>query len=296
MNRNEIELSREIQVRVLDVSMPIRRSMVRNDLRLIAKIAQTQHNGSLAGRNGENIGEMLGLKLNSWKRIIEEGDSEHNLWSDNQLTEKGRQCAEDGVVLDHEDGPHRLWVIDAPEPIGLRIIHIEAWADIDVNIHELGKEHKDQLVKKIRNESLEHTSVIDTGNRCRFKPPNWWSRLIKRDPIVQEHPNLETTVDLLCSWGPGDVSSIFSTRGKLAGITDKHQAFEGLLDVQMSPTADQMTGIVASALSSVVSGGQEWDPVSKVLKLTNSISDEAIERMRMDISLGQIEDGRIGIG
>ena len=70
---------------------------------------------------------MLGMKPNSWKRIIQEGDVEHN-WSDLHLTDKGRHCAENGIVLDHEDGPHRLWVIDAPEPIGMRIIHIEAWA------------------------------------------------------------------------------------------------------------------------------------------------------------------------
>ena len=291
----KLELSREIKVRVLDVSMPIRRSMVRNDLRLIAKIANTEHNGSLAGRDGENIREMLGLKPNSWKRVIEEGEGEHNLWSDRQLTEKGRQCAQDGVVLDHEDGPHRLWVIDAPEPIGLKIIHIEAWADIDVKTNELGKEHQDKFVKRIRNEGLEHTSVIDSGNRCRFKPPGWWTRWIKRDPIVQEHPNLATSVDLLCSWAPGDASSTFSARGKLAGIIDKHQAFEGPLDVEISPSADQMAGIVASALSSKVSGGQEWEPESKVLKTdVNSIDDEAMERMRMDIDLGQINDGRIG--
>ena len=291
----KLELSRKIQVRVLDVSMPIRRSMVRNDLRLIAKIAETEHNGSLAGRNGENIRDMLGMKPNSWKRIIEEGDREHNLWSDLQLTEKGRQCAKNGIVLDHEDGPHRLWVIDAPEPIGMKIIHIEAWADIDVRQNELGQEHRHKFVRRIRNEALEHISVIDSGNRCRFKPPGWWARWVQRDPIVQEHQNLSTSVDLLCSWAPGDASSIFSARGKLAGITDKHQAFEGPLDVEMSPNADQMAGIVASALSSKISGGQEWDEGSKALKTdVNSINSEAIERMRMDMNLGKIEDGRIG--
>jgi len=269
--------------------------MVRNDLRLIAKIAETEHNGSLAGRDGESIRDMLGMKPNSWKRVIDEGDGEHNLWSDRQLTEKGRRCARDGVVLDHEDGPHRLWVIDAPEPIGMKIIHIEAWADIDVKQNELGEEHRDRFVKRIRNEGFEHTSVIDSGNRCRFKPPAWWVRWIQRDPAVQEHPNLCTSVDLLCSWAPGDASSTFSARGKLAGITDKHQAFEGPLDVEMSPTADQMAGIVTSALSSKISGGQEWDEASKALKTdVNSIHREAIERMKMDMDLGQIDDGRIG--
>ena len=176
----KLELSRKIQVRVLDVSMPIRRSMVRNDLRLIAKIAETEYNGSLAGRNGENIREILGMKPNSWKRIIEEGDREHTLWSNHQLTHKGRQCAKNGIVLDHEDGPHRLWVIDAPEPIGMKIIHIEAWADINVRQNELGQEHRDKFVRRIRNEGLEHVSVIDSRNRCRFKPPGWWVRWVKR--------------------------------------------------------------------------------------------------------------------
>ena len=291
----KLELSRKILVRVLDVSMPIRRSTVRNDLRLIAKIAKTEHNGSLAGRNGEEVREMLGMKPNSWKRIIQEGDTEHNLWSDLHLTDKGRQCAENGIVLDHEDGPHRLWVIDAPEPIGMRIIHIESWAEIDVKHSELGQEHHDKFVRRIRNEGLVHKSVIDSGNRCRFKPPSWWARWVQRDPIVQEHPSLSTTIDLLCSWSPGEAESTFSARGKLAGMTDKQQAFDGPMDVDMSPTADQMAAIVSTALSRKISGGQEWDENSKSLKTdVNSIDAEAIERMRMDMDLGQISHGRIG--
>ena len=61
----KLELSRKIRVHVLDVSMPILRSAVRNDLRLIAKIAMTEHEGSLAGRSGEVIRDMLGIKINS---------------------------------------------------------------------------------------------------------------------------------------------------------------------------------------------------------------------------------------
>ena len=62
------------------------------------------------------------MKPNTWQRIINEGERARNLWQDGQLTEKGKQCSKDGIVLDHEDGPHRLWVIDEQNPIGLRII------------------------------------------------------------------------------------------------------------------------------------------------------------------------------
>lgn len=291
----KLELIEKIQVHVLDVSMPILRSTVRNDLRLIAKITQTEYDGSLAGRNGENIREMLGMKPNSWRRVIEEGERAHRLWTDNKLTESGLKCAKDGVVLDHEDGPHRLWVIDAPEPIGMRVIHIEAWANINTNHNELGEEHTSKYIKRIRNESLEHASVIDSSNRCRLRPPSWWSRWMKRDPLVQEHPNLSTNIDLLCEWKPGDKFSTFAARGKLAGITNKHQSFEGQLDVEKSPSADQMEAIVASALSSQLSGGQEWDDITKTLKTDiKSIDEKSIERMRIDMPLGQIDDGRIG--
>ena len=183
------------------------------------------------------------------KRVIDEGDKAHNLWRDGQLTSRGRKCAEDGVVLDHEDGPHRLWVIDAPEPIGMKIIHIEAWADIAVKIGQLGKEHKGRFVSRIRNEGYEHASIIDAGNRCRFKPPSWWVRWIKRDPVVQEHPNLSTEIELLCTWEAGDSVSGFSARGKLAGLDDKHVAFEGVLDVDKSPAAEQMAAIVSQPLN-----------------------------------------------
>lgn len=291
----KLELSRKIPVHVLDVSMPILRSAVRNDLRLIAKIAMTEHEGNLAGRSGEVIRDMLGMKVNSWKRVVEEGERAHNLWRDGQLTSRGRKCAEDGVVLDHEDGPHRLWVIEAPEPIGMKIIHIEAWADIAVKIGQLGKEHKGRFVSRIRNEGYEHASIIDAGNRCRFKPPSWWVRWIKRDPVVQEHPNLSTEIELLCTWEAGDSVSGFSARGKLAGLDDKHVAFEGVLDVDKSPIAEQMAAIVSSALSTKLSGGQTWDDASKsLLTDVSSINRDAIERMKMDIQLGRVEDSRIG--
>ena len=291
----KLELSRKIPVHVLDVSMPILRSAVRNDLRLIAKIAMTEHEGNLAGRSGEVIRDMLGMKINSWKRVVEEGERAHNLWRDGQLTSRGRKCAEDGVVLDHEDGPHRLWVIEAPEPIGMKIIHIEAWADIAVKIGQLGKEHKGRFVSRIRNEGYEHASIIDAGNRCRFKPPSWWVRWIKRDPVVQEHPNLSTEIELLCTWEAGDSVSGFSARGKLAGLDDKHVAFEGVLDVDKSPAAEQMAAIVSSTLSTKLSGGQTWDDASKsLLTDVSSINRDAIERMKMDIQLGRVEDSRIG--
>ncbi len=291
----KLELSRKIPVHVLDVSMPILRSAVRNDLRLIAKIAMTEHEGNLAGRSGEVIRDMLGMKVNSWKRVVEEGERAHNLWRDGQLTSRGRKCAEDGVVLDHEDGPHRLWVIEAPEPIGMKIIHIEAWADIAVKIGQLGEEHKGRFVSRIRNEGYEHASIIDAGNRCRFKPPSWWVRWIKRDPVVQQHPNLSTEIELLCTWEAGDSASGFSARGKLAGLDDKHVAFEGVLDVDKSPAAEQMAAIVSSTLSTKLSGGQTWDDTSKsLLTDVSSINRDAIERMKMDIQLGRVEDSRIG--
>ena len=291
----KLELMEKIQVHVLDVSMPILRSAVRNDLRLIAKITQTEHDGSLAGRNGESIREMLGMKPNSWRRVIEEGESAHRLWADNRLTDRGRKCAKDGIVLDHEDGPHRLWVIDAPEPIGMKVIHIEAWANISTDHNELGEEHTSNYIKRIRNESLEHASVIDPSNRCRLRPPSWWQRWMKRDPLVQEHLNLSTEIDLLCEWKPGGQFSTFAARGNLAGITNKPQVFEGRLDVEKSPPADQMKAIVVSALSSQLSGGQEWDDTTETLKTDiKSIDQKSIERMRIDIPLGQISDGRIG--
>jgi hypothetical protein len=291
----KLELSRKIRVHVLDVSMPILRSAVRNDLRVIAKLAMTEHEGSLAGRSGEAIREMLGMKSNSWKRVVDEGETAHRLWRDGQLTPRGRKCAENGVVLDHEDGPHRLWVIEAPEPIGMKIIHIEAWADIALKTVELGEEHKGRFVSRIRNEGYEHASIIDPHNRCRFKPPSWWVRWIKRDPVVQEHPNLSTEIDLLCTWEPGDSASGFAARGKLAGLDDKHIAFQGSIDVERSPAAEQMAAIVSSTLSTKLSGGQTWHDASKsLLTDVSSLNADAIERMKMDIHLGRVEDSRIG--
>lgn len=291
----KLELSRKIRIHVLDVSMPILRTAVRNDLRLIAKIAMTEHDGNLAGRSGEVIRDMLGMKVNTWKRVIDEGDKAHNLWRDGQLTSRGRKCAEDGVVLDHEDGPHRLWVIDAPEPIGMKIIHIEAWANIAIKTGQLGEEHEGGFVNRIRNEGLEHASIIDTKNRCRFKPPSWWVRWIKRDPVVQEHSTLSTEIELLCTWEAGDSASVFSARGKLAGLGDKHVAFEGVLDVEKSPAADLMAAIVSSTLSTKLTGGQTWDDASKsLLSDVSSLNRDAIERMKMNIQLGRVEDSRIG--
>ena len=58
----KLKLTTDCNIHVLDVSMPILRTTVRNDLRLIAKIASDEHKGKVSGREGEAIREMLGMK------------------------------------------------------------------------------------------------------------------------------------------------------------------------------------------------------------------------------------------
>jgi hypothetical protein len=78
-------------------------------------------------------------------------------------------------------------------------------------------------------------------------------------------------------------------------LEDKHVAFEGVLDVEKSPAAELMAAIVSSTLSTKLSGGQTWDDASKsLLSDVSSLNRDAIERMKMNIQLGRVEDSRIG--
>ena len=293
----KFNLKTTLPIHVLDVSMPILRTSIRNDLRLISKIALTEHDGNLSGRNGEAIREMLGMKSNSWDRILEEGEKAHNLWEGRQLTNKGKACAEDGFVMDHEDGPHRLWVIEAQEPIGLRIIHIEAWSDFEISSGDLGIDHRNGFVQRLRKEGYVHSSILNPKNRCRFKPPTWWVRWMKREPAVQEHSELSSPIHLTCSWKPGQSTPDFSLKGKIYGLKNQAVNIDGKIDIKHPPSKKQMQHLVSNALSTRLTGGQTWDENDNCLRTdiaSLASNQEAIERMKMDFELGAIEDQSIG--
>ena len=56
-----------------------------------------------------------------------------------------------------------------------------------------------------------------------------------------------------------------------------------------------MAAIVSSTLSTKLSGGQTWDDASKsLLSDVSSLDRDAIERMKMNIQLGRVQDSRIG--
>jgi hypothetical protein len=292
----KLKLTTDCNIHVLDVSMPILRTTVRNDLRLIAKIASDEHKGKVSGREGEAIREMLGMKSNTWQRILEEGERAHSLWQDGQLTEKGKRCSNDGMVLDHEDGPHRLWVIEAQQPIGLKIIHIEAWSDIEISSNSIGETHRGGLVQNLRKEGAVHESILDSTNRCRFRPPSWWVRWMKRDPAVQEHPELSTQGRISCSWGLENKAPEFSFSGPLKGMRKGAVSAEGAFEVARPPAKNQMQGLVSDVLSNHLEGSQTWDEKSNCLRTDiSSLNDkQAIHDMKKDLLFGSVEQQPIG--
>ena len=293
----KLKLTTECKIHVLDVSMPILRTTVRNDLRLIANLSLNEQDGKVSGRDGEAIREMLDMKPNTWQRIIDEGEVAHGLWRDGQITDKGRQCSIDGMVLDHEDGPHRLWVIDAQEPIGLRIIHIEAWADIEISSKSIGETHTDGFVRKLRKEGAIHQSILDSKNRCRFKPPNWWIRWMKRDPAVQEHPDLSTVGQVSFTWGVNDSTPMFSFSGVLKGKSNGDVSAKGLIDVTRLPVLGDMQDLVSEIVSGLLIGSQTWDVMNNCIRTSISAFAEekqAIHEMKTDFTLGLVEQRAIG--
>ena len=119
---------------------------------------------------------MLGMKVNTEKSSMKA--TRRTTLEDGQLTSRGRKP--DGVY----------WIVKmASSFVGHRRTRTHWYENysyrspnnIRIKTGQLGEEHKGRFVSRIRNEGLEHASIIDS-KKDGDSPPSWWVRWIKRDP------------------------------------------------------------------------------------------------------------------
>jgi hypothetical protein len=119
---------------------------------------------------------------------------------------------------------------------------------------------------------------------------------MKRDPAVQEHPELSTQGRISCSWGLENKAPEFSFSGPLKGMRKGAVSAEGAFEVARPPAKNQMQGLVSDVLSNHLEGSQTWDEKSNCIRTDiSSLNDkQAIHDMKKDLLFGSVEQQPIG--
>ena len=231
-------LVQEYALRVFDINIPMKKTSLRHDFRLICRIARDEHDSSV-DEAGPSICSRMGLTQPRWNLLLNEGEKEHRLWSGNRLTENGLRCAEDGLILENEDGVHRFWVIDAPQPIGLLILHCEAWEDLQINKNSTPpKEVDSDLLKRLRQQNIQYDSIVNENLKIRYDPPPWYKRIMKSSPTVLENGHHSSSVKVSATYETGMLHLRYTFSGKILGISMK----EGRPDLDSNHVDTSKTG------------------------------------------------------
>ena len=281
-------MKKTLPVTVLDVGMPVRRSNVRHDLRLVCQLIRDEYENRVDENTIDQLCERLNLRKGGWRRISEEAGDVHGLWADGVLTRAGQRCADDGVVLDFEDGPHRIWFIQDELPIGLQVIHIASWGDLEIDNRIAGRPYNGTAFASIRDSGRTYQSAMEQSVRCIVSPPKWWLDIAKREPHVQEQPEYSSQITLQGEIGDNDRSVQYSVSGELLGLGRNRTTLSenpwrpAGVDV-LKATVDQAVDVW---LSRQMPQGMTWDSaLRRVNTSPRGLESYSIEQMTMDVSL-----------
>ena len=279
-------MKKTLPVTVLDVGMPVKRSNVRHDLRLVCQLIRDEYENRVDENSVEQLCERLNLRKGGWRRISEEAGDVHELWADGTLTRAGQRCADDGVVLDFEDGPHRIWFIQDESPIGLQVIHIARWGDLEIDNRVAGRPYNGTAFASIKDSDRTYQSALEPSVRCIVSPPKWWLDVAKREPHVQEQPEYMSQITLQGKIGDNDRSVQYSVSGELLGlgrnrtILDENLWLPAGVDV-LKATVDQAVDVW---LSGQVPHGMSWDSALRRINTSpRGLESYSIELMTLDI-------------
>ena len=280
-------LVQEYDLNVFDINIPLKKTSLRHDFRLICRIARDEHDSNV-DEAGPSIRSRMGLTEPRWILLLNEGEKEHRLWSGNRLTEKGLRCAEDGLILENEDGVHRFWVVDAPQPIGLRILHCEAWEDLEINKDSTPpKESDTDFLKRLRQQNLLYDSIVNPNLKVQYDPPPWYKRIMKSSPTVLENKHHRSSVKVSATYETGMHHLRYTLSGKIMGIFMKkgeldlnsnHVStiksgeirFDHVeLDTKQAMDSGTLTKELDTLLQPLLAEGQSWVPESQSITTTH---------------------------
>jgi len=294
----KIVMKRDFQVSVVDVAMPIRRSNVRRDLQLLCQVIRDEHGGRLDGNVVDEICDKFSLRPGGWRRVSSEAADVHRLWDGGGLTEAGRSCADDGIVLDFEDGPHRIWYIEADEPIGPQILHVAGWGEFELNPRAIGEEQTGNAFSRLQGLQRQYSTAVEPARQCVLQAPEWWTRAAKRPARVQEQSAYVSGVSVA-------VTSEFDGRGVRISVTGLirgcGRADIILRDAPWAPAGVNISeGAVDAAVKAWVTKGlataQRWDAGRRRIVTDHSLHDDnSVVAMKQDFEFAGLAAPGVGI-
>lgn len=305
-------LLQEYDINVFDINIPMKKTSLRHDFRLICRIARDEHDSNV-DEAGSSIRSRMGLTEPRWNLLLNEGEKEHRLWSGNRLTENGLGCAEDGLILENEDGVHRFWVVDAPQPIGLRILHCEAWEDLQINKDSTPpKESNTDILKRLRQQNLQYDSIVNENLKIRYDPPPWYKRIMKSSPTVLENKHHRSSVKVSATYETGMHHLRYTLSGKILGISMKEGSAElnsNHVDTSKSgeirfdnvefPTKQAMdSGTLTRELDVLLQphlrSGQSWVPESQSITTTHdALRSGESQSMQTSLVIKNLSDSNL---
>lgn len=300
-------LTQEYGVKVFDINTPMKKTSIRHDFRLICKISRDEHDSNIV-EAGISICSKMGLTERRWKMLLREGEKQHRLWRGNRLTKLGLKCAEDGFILENEDGVHRLWVIDAPKPVGLRVLHCEAWEDIKIEKGSKSpKEKKIDILSRL-DKNIPHESVVNEDLKILYDPPPWYTKFMKSTPIVMANDHHSSSVKLSATYETGMRNIRYTLSGKILGIDMKDHVGSSSKNIDSSKTGeihftnveiDIKDGINNEALIKELgillephlAEGQSWSPNSQSVITTHAgLKLEESQSMKTSFSIKNLSN------
>jgi hypothetical protein len=214
------------------------------------------------------------------------------------LTEAGRRCAENGVVLDFEDGPHRIWYIEADEPIGPQILHVAGWGEFELDPRVIGVEQVGNSFSRLHGLQREYSTAAEPNCRCVLQAPEWWTKAAKRPARVQEYPGYASGASVA-------VTSDFDGRGTRITVTGVIRGC-GRTDIILrdAPWAPAGVHISDAAVDAAVkiwvtrslATAQLWDADRRRIVTDHSLhDDEAVVAMLQDFEFAGLAAPGVGI-
>lgn len=300
-------LVQEYDLNVFDINIPMKKTSLRHDFRLICRIARDEHDSNVNDA-GPSIRSRMGLTEPRWNLLLNEGEKEHRLWSGNRLTEHGLRCAEDGLILENEDGVHRFWVVDAPQPIGLRILHCEAWEDLQINKDSTPpKESDTDILKRLGQQNLQYDSIVNENLKIRYDPPPWYKRIMKSSPTVLENKHHRSSVKVYATYETGMHHLRYTLSGKIRGIRMKEGSadlnsnhvtpiksgeirFDHVeLDTKHAMDSRTLTKELDTLLQPLLAEGQSWIPESQSIRTTHdALRSGESQSMQTSLSISNL--------
>ena len=241
----------------------MKKTSIRHDFRLICKIARDEHDSNIE-EAGLSIRSKMGLTETRWKMLLRDGEKQHRLWSGNRLTKVGLKCAEDGFVLENEDGVHRFWVIDAPKPVGLRILHCEAWEDLLIKKgSKIPQEKKIEFLSRLQK-NFPHDSVVNENLKFLYDPPPWYKKIMKGTPIIMVNNHHSSSAKLCATYTTGMKNIRYTISGEILGIEMKNHVDLSSKNIDSSKTGE----IRFTNIEFDIKNGINYETLTKELEIS----------------------------